>query len=112
MSSVKVKHSMAKETKDGKTKAPKEPQAEVPSEAAAAENGGGGPKARTAIDDVIAAIEAARDKVMADEVKALSKLGIPRAMAYQMVAARFHQNVVTDGEGGTPEFENSHWNDR
>jgi len=33
-------------------------------------------------------------------------------MAYQMVAARFHQNVVTDGEGGTPEFENSHWNDR
>jgi hypothetical protein len=29
-----------------------------------------------------------------------------------MVAARFHQNVVTDGEGGTPEFETSHWNDR
>jgi len=69
-------------------------------------------KARTAIDDVIAAIESARDKVMADEVKALTKLGIPRAMAYQMVAARFHQNVVTDGEGGGPEFENSHWNDR
>ena len=60
-------------------------------------------KARTAIDDVIAAIEGARDKVMADEVKALTKLGIPRAMAYQMVAARFHQNVVTDGEGGGPE---------
>src|SRR6202011_651544 len=47
-----------------------------------------------------------------DEVKALTKLGIPRAMAYQMVAARFHQNVVTGGEGGGPEFENSHWDDR
>ncbi|TME23158.1 MAG: hypothetical protein E6I68_07715 [Chloroflexi bacterium] len=102
---------MAKETKDGRAKAPKEPQTEIPVEAAA-ENGAGVPKARTAIDDVIAAIEAARDKVMADEVKGLTKLGIPRAMAYQMVAARFHQNVVTDGEGGTPEFENSHWNDR
>jgi hypothetical protein len=102
---------MAKETKDGKVKAAKEPQTEVPSEVAA-ENGAGGAKARTAIDDVIQAIEAARDKVMADEVKALTKLGIPRAMAYQMVAARFHQNVVTDGEGGGPEFENSHWNDR
>ena len=102
---------MAKETKDGKPKASKEPQVEAPSEAAA-ENGSGGAKTRTAIDDVIAAIESARDKVMADEVKALTKLGIPRAMAYQMVAARFHQNVVTDGEGGGPEFENSHWNDR
>jgi hypothetical protein len=102
---------MAKETKDGKAKAPKEPPVEVPSETAA-ENGGSAPaKARTAIDDVIAAIEAARDKVMADEVRGLTKLGIPRAMAYQMVAARFHQNVVTDGESG-PEFENSHWNDR
>jgi len=64
------------------------------------------------LEEVLAAIEAARDKVMADEVKGLTKLGIPRAMAYQMVAARFHQNVVTDGEGGGPEFENSHWNDR
>ena len=106
---------MAKETKDGKAKAPKEPVAEVPSEVAAGGavlGAAGGAKARTAIDDVIAAIEGARDKVMADEVKALTKLGIPRAMAYQMVAARFHQNVVTDGEGGGPEFENSHWNDR
>ena len=101
---------MAKESKDGKpAKSSKEPQVEVPSETAA-ENGSPA-KARTAIDDVIAAIESARDKVMADEVKALTKLGIPRAMAYQMVAARFHQNVVTDGESG-PEFENSHWNDR
>jgi len=103
---------MAKETKDGKAKAPKEPQVDAPSEAAAENGSSAGPKTRTAIDDVIAAIESARDKVMADEVKALTKLGIPRAMAYQMVAARFHQNVVTDGEGGGPEFENSHWNDR
>jgi hypothetical protein len=102
---------MPKEPKDGKAKAPKEAQIEAPSDAAA-DNGAGGVKTRTAIDDVIAAIESARDKVMADEVKALTKLGIPRAMAYQMVAARFHQNVVTDGEGGGPEFENSHWNDR
>ena len=103
---------MAKETKNGKAKAAKEAPVEVPSETAA-ENGGSAPaKARTAIDDVIAAIESARDKVMADEVKALTKLGIPRAMAYQMVASRFHQTVVTDGDSGSPEFENSHWNDR
>jgi hypothetical protein len=104
---------MAKETKDSKAKASREPKSEVVPEPII-ENGSSASagKARTAIDDVIAAIEAARDKVMADEVKGLTKLGIPRAMAYQMVAARFHQNVVTDGEGGGPEFENSHWNDR
>src|SRR3977135_2079739 len=103
---------MAKETKDGKTKAGKEPQTEVPSEVAAENGASGAAKARTAIDDVIAAIESARDKVMADEVKALTKLGTPRAMAYPRVAVPCHQNVVTDGEGGGPEFENSHWNDR
>ena len=102
---------MPKETKDSKAKASREPKAELVPEPVS-ENGNAPTKARTAIDDVIAAIEAARDKVMADEVKGLTKLGIPRAMAYQMVAARFHQNVVTDGEGGGPEFENSHWNDR
>jgi hypothetical protein len=102
---------MAKETKDSKAKAARESKDEMVPEPVA-ENGAAATKARTAIDDVIAAIESARDKVMADEVKGLTKLGIPRAMAYQMVAARFHQNVVTDGEGGGPEFENSHWNDR
>ena len=104
---------MPKEAKDSKAKANREPKNELVPEAVS-ENGSSAAatKARTAIDDVIAAIEAARDKVMADEVKGLTKLGIPRAMAYQMVAARFHQNVVTDGEGGGPEFENSHWNDR
>jgi hypothetical protein len=103
---------MPKESKDGKAAKVKEakPVGELPDEAPA--DASAPAKAHSAIDDVIAAIEAARDKVMADEVKALVKLGIPRAMAYQMVAARFHQNVVTDGEGGTPEFETSHWNDR
>ncbi len=106
-----VKNPMAKESKDGKTKSPKESRP-VDTPTSEADVQGNGPKIRTAIDDVIAAIESARDKVMADEVKGLTKLGIPRAMAYQMVAARFHQNVVTDGESGGPEFENSHWTDR
>jgi hypothetical protein len=110
-STGKVKHPMAKEPKEGKKPAKEAPVEAAPSDTAA-ENGSSAPKTRTAIDDVIAAIEAARDKVMADEVKGLTKLGIPRPMAYQMVAARFHQNVVTDGDSGTPEFENSHWNDR
>jgi hypothetical protein len=107
---------MPKESKESKSKhrETKPAEAVVPTpengEAAAAA-APTGTKARTPIDDVIAAIETARDKVMADEVRGLTKLGIPRAMAYQMVAARFHQNVVTDGESG-PEFENSHWNDR
>ncbi|MDQ6710408.1 MAG: hypothetical protein M3Z11_07600 [Candidatus Dormibacteraeota bacterium] len=101
-----------KETKDSKAKASREPKHDLVPEPVSENGSAAATKARTAIDDVIAAIEAARDKVMADEVKGLTKLGIPRAMAYQMVAARFHQNVVTDGEGGGPEFENSHWNDR
>src|SRR5207302_1269222 len=56
---------MAKETKDGKAKAPKEPQVEAPSEAAAENGAGGGAKARTAIDDVIAA----NGRVLAEEVR-------------------------------------------
>jgi hypothetical protein len=109
---------MARESKDGKptrAAARSEPVQPVPEETPDSTQGAeaaAGTKKSTAIDEVIAAIEAARDKVMSDEVKSLTKLGIPRAMAYQMVAARFHQNVVTDGEGGSPEFESSHWNDR
>ena len=102
---------MPKDPKDGKASRAKEAKAEAPAEAAL-DGAAALPKGKNAIDEVIGAIEAARDKVMADEVKALTKLGIPRAMAYQMVAARFHQTVVTDGEGGGPEFENSHWTDR
>ncbi len=63
-----------------------------------------------AIDDLIAAVETARDKVMADEVRSLVKFGIPKAMAQQMVAARFHQKVGGDeGEGG--EAEPAAWPD-
>lgn len=58
------------------------------------------------LEEVLAAIEAARDKVMADEIKSLTRLGIPKAMAYQMIANRFRQKapgqeeVESDFEGG------------
>jgi hypothetical protein len=58
----------------------------------------GEPKGRMIVDDIVAAIETARDKVMSDEVKALSKMGIPKAMAYQMIATRYHQKVVNEEE--------------
>ena len=52
------------------------------------------------IDDVISAIETARDKVMADEVKSMVKLGLPKNVANTMVAARFRQRAEGDeGEG-------------
>jgi len=54
---------------------------------------------------VLAAVEAARDKVMADEVKSLTKLGIPKAMAYQMIASRFHQKVGNQEEAEPDPFE-------
>jgi hypothetical protein len=57
-------------------------------------------KRSISVEEVLAAIDAARDKVMADEVKSLTKLGIPKAMAYQMIASRFHQKV-----GGQEEVE-------
>ena len=60
------------------------------------------------VDDIIAAIEAARDKVMADEVKAMVKLGLPRNMARQTIAAKFHVKVE-DEESGGADFDNGHW---
>ncbi len=57
------------------------------------------------IEDVIASIETARDKVMADEVKSLVKLGLPKSVAYKMVAERYRQrNENEEGEeaAGTP----------
>ena len=42
---------------------------------------------------------------MADEVKSLTKLGIPKAMAYQMIAARFHQKVGNQEEAEPDPFE-------
>ncbi len=65
-------------------------------------------KGRAVVDDIVAAIETARDKVMSDEVKALVKMGIPKPMAYQMIATRFHQKVVNEEEG---ELEQPTWPD-
>ena len=62
-------------------------------------------KKTASIEEVLAAIEAARDKVMADEVKSLTKLGIPKAMAYQMIASRFHQKVGNQEEAEADPFE-------
>src|ERR1700730_16485699 len=62
-------------------------------------------KRTASIEEVLAAVEAARDKVMADEVKSLTKLGIPKAMAYQMIASRFHQKVGNQEEAETDPFE-------
>jgi hypothetical protein len=55
-------------------------------------------KKTATIEEILSAIDAARDKVMADEVKSLSKLGIPKAMAYQMVSSRFRQKSGGDDE--------------
>ncbi len=63
------------------------------------------------VEDVVAAIEAARDKVMAEEVRALIKLGLPRNMAQQTVNARFHVKSDDDEGGASQESENGHWND-
>ena len=60
------------------------------------------------IDDVIAAIETARDKVMADEVKSLVKLGLPKNVAYTMVAERYRQR---GSEDESSEGEQSPWVD-
>ena len=61
------------------------------------------------VDDIIAAIEAARDKVMADETRAMIKLGLPRRMAEQTVAARFHLKVEDEEGSGSSEFDNGQW---
>ena len=57
------------------------------------------------IDDIISAIETARDKVMSDEVKSLVKLGLPKTVAYKMVAERYRQRAEGEegeAEAGTP----------
>ena len=64
------------------------------------------------IEEILTAIEAARDKVMAEEVKSLSKLGIPKAMAYQMVASRFRQKAGAEDEPDPFESSpNDTWNE-
>ena len=62
-------------------------------------------KRSVSVEEVLAAIEAGRDKVMADEVKSLTKLGIPKAMAYQMIASRFHQKEGNQEETEADPFE-------
>ena len=64
-------------------------------------------KRQATVDEIVAAIEAARDKVMADEVKSLTKLGIPKAMAYQMIASRFHQKIGGHEEAEPDPFEST-----
>ena len=58
------------------------------------------------IDDVLTAVETARDKVMADEVKQLIKLGLPKNVALKMVAERYRQRGEgeegAEGEGQSP----------
>ena len=61
-------------------------------------------KRTTTVEEVLAAIDAAKDKVMADEVKSLTKLGIPKAMAYQVIANRFHQTAANQDEA-EPDFD-------
>jgi hypothetical protein len=71
------------------------------------------PRRTASIDEVLVAIDAARDKVMADEVKSLTKLGIPKSMAYQMIASRFRQKVGGQEEAEADPFEsgNSSWDE-
>ena len=97
---------MAKETKDGKAKAPKEPVAEVPSEVAA-ENGNVVAEQPLQVAAFVEAeLGELRRRVrlqpaVADLVK--------RHRAYQTPCSTASSS---SGEGGGPEFENSHWNDR
>jgi hypothetical protein len=44
---------------------------------------------------------------MADEIKSLTKLGIPKAMAYQMIASRFHQKAPGQEEAEPDPFESN-----
>ncbi|HEY4026807.1 MAG TPA: hypothetical protein VGO86_10300 [Candidatus Dormibacteraeota bacterium] len=65
-------------------------------------------KRSATVEEVLVAIEAARDKVMADEIKSLTKLGIPKAMAYQMISSRFHQGKAGTTEEAEPDpFEST-----
>jgi hypothetical protein len=50
---------------------------------------------------------------MADEVKSLTKLGIPKSMAYQMIASRFRQKVGGQEEAEADPFDSSatSWDD-
>jgi hypothetical protein len=66
-------------------------------------------RAAVSIDDVITAVETARDKVMADEAKSLVKLGLPRNVALKMVAERYRQRG--EAEEGAEGESTSPWPD-
>jgi hypothetical protein len=66
-------------------------------------------KQTASVDDVITAIETARDKVMADEVKSLVKLGLPKNVALKMVADRYRQRG--EPEEGADTEQASGWAD-
>ena len=64
------------------------------------------------IDDIVSAIETARDKVMSDEVKSLVKLGLPKTVAYKMVSERYRQRAEgEEGEGGGSDGTGTPWPD-
>ena len=63
------------------------------------------------VDDIIAAIETARDRVMAEEVKSMIKLGLPRRMAEQTVAGRFHVKLEDEDGSGGADFDSGQWQD-
>src|SRR5262249_50598877 len=67
------------------------------------------PKQTVSVDDVITAIETARDKVMSDEVKSLVKLGLPKDAARKLAAGRCRQR--TDSEEGTEQEPGGGWSD-
>jgi|GEM_PF-4640672 hypothetical protein len=50
-------------------------------------------KHMVSLEEVLSAIEMAKEKVIADEVHSMTKMGVPKAMAYEMVVARFGQKV-------------------
>ncbi len=60
-------------------------------------NGAVAKRVQASVDDIVAAIETARDKVMSDEVKSLVKLGLPKSVALKMVADRYRQRGEDDG---------------
>ncbi|MFN2581836.1 MAG: hypothetical protein ABR498_03735 [Candidatus Dormibacteria bacterium] len=64
------------------------------------------------IDDIVSSIETARDKVMSDEVKSLVKLGLPKAVAYKMVAERYRQRAEgEEAEGPSTDAAGTPWPD-
>ena len=69
------------------------------------------PRKAASVDEIIAAIEAARDKIMAEEIKSLVKVGIPRQMAYQMVSTRFHQKGMADEAEGDFDSATREWDE-